>query len=148
MKENQELVQDLNKKSYFHLIDGGVADNLGLRAVEESVDLVGNIWTTLQITGREKVRKVVFIVVNAETKMESMWNTSEFIPPLAAMISNYSTIGPVQRRVHGCAAGVLRQVDSPDTDGPMSPRAGLERAGILRRHRILPCGRTLRKSQG
>jgi len=96
MKENQELVQDLNKKSYFHLIDGGVADNLGLRAVEESVDLVGNIWTTLQITGREKVRKVVFIVVNAETKMESMWNTSEFIPPLAAMISNYSTIAIVR----------------------------------------------------
>jgi hypothetical protein len=42
--------------------------------------------------GREKVRKVVFIVVNAETKIESSWNRTAIIPPLAAMISSYSSI--------------------------------------------------------
>ena len=42
--------------------------------------------------GREKVRKVVFIVVNAEAKIESSWNRTAIIPPLAAMISSYSSI--------------------------------------------------------
>jgi NTE family protein len=85
-------VLDPEKKQYFHLIDGGVADNLGLRAIEETIDAVGNAWTSLKLAGREKVRKVVFIVVNAETKIESKWDRTDIIPPLAAMLSNYSSI--------------------------------------------------------
>ena len=95
-QNNLALLMDSEKKPYFHLIDGGVADNLGLRAIEESVDAVGNIWTMMKHTRREKVRKVVFIVVNAETKIESSWDKIEFIPPLSAMISNYSTIAIVR----------------------------------------------------
>jgi NTE family protein len=92
MREYITLVLDSKEKPYFHLIDGGVADNLGLRAVEEAVDSVGNIWTVLQHTGREKVRKLAFIVVNAETKIDSSWDKMEIIPPLSAMLSNYSSI--------------------------------------------------------
>ena len=95
-QNNLALLMDSEKKPYFHLIDGGVADNLGLRAIEESVDAVGNIWTMMKHTRREKVRKVVFIVVNAETKIESSWDKIEFIPPLSAMVSNYSTIAIVR----------------------------------------------------
>jgi len=92
MRENITLLMDSKEKPYFHLIDGGVADNLGLRAVEEAVDSVGNIWTVLQLAGREKVRKLAFIVVNAETKIESSWDKMELVPPLSAMLSNYSSI--------------------------------------------------------
>ena len=92
MRGNTALVLDSKNKEYFHLIDGGVADNLGLRAIEETIDAVGNAWTSLKLMGREKVRKVVFIVVNAETKIESSWNRTAIIPPLAAMISSYSSI--------------------------------------------------------
>ena len=92
MRENITLLMDSKEKPYFHLIDGGVADNLGLRAVEEAVDSVGNIWTVLQLAGREKVRKMAFIVVNAETKIESSWDKMEIVPPLSAMLSNYSSI--------------------------------------------------------
>jgi NTE family protein len=95
-KESLTLVLDAGKKPYFHLIDGGVADNLGLRAIQESIDAVGNIWLMLKLTGREKVRKVVFVVVNAETKTESRWDKFEFVPPFSAMISNYSTIAIVR----------------------------------------------------
>ena len=92
MREYITLMLDSKEKPYFHLIDGGVADNLGLRAVEEAVDSVGNIWTVLQVAGREKVRKMAFIVVNAETKIESSWDKMEIVPPLSAMLSNYSSI--------------------------------------------------------
>jgi NTE family protein len=92
MRENITVLQDSKEKPYFHLIDGGVADNLGLRAVEEAIDSVGNIWTILQLAGREKVRKLAFIVVNAETKIESSWDKMEIVPPLSAMLTNYSSI--------------------------------------------------------
>lgn len=92
MKETIELVLDSKKKPYFHLIDGGASDNLGLRAIEENVDYVGNLWKAMQFSGRVKVHKAVFIVVNAETKIESHWDKAEIIPPLAAMLTNYSSI--------------------------------------------------------
>ena len=96
MREHMELVLDVKKKPYFHLIDGGVADNLGLRSLEETVDALGNFWTALKVTGREKVRKIVLIVVNAESKTESQWDKAEVIPPLSAMLGNYSTIAIVR----------------------------------------------------
>lgn len=95
-KESLYLLLDSEKKPYFHLIDGGVADNLGLRAVQESIDAVGNIWQIMKLTGRGNVRKVVFVVVNAETKTESQWDKFEFVPPFSAMLSNYSTIAIVR----------------------------------------------------
>lgn len=92
MRESMMLLLDSEKKKYFHLIDGGVADNLGLRAIEEAIDVLGNAWTSLKLTGREKVRKVAFIVVNAETKIESKWDRTAIIPPFAAMLSSYASI--------------------------------------------------------
>lgn len=92
MRETVELVLDSKKKPYFHLVDGGVSDNLGLRAIEENVDYVGNLWKALHTSGRVKVRKMVFVVVNAETKIESHWDKIESVPPLAAMLANYSSI--------------------------------------------------------
>jgi NTE family protein len=96
MREHMELVLDVKKKPYFHLIDGGVADNLGLRSLEETVDAMGNFWTAMKVTGREKVRKIVLIVVNAESKTESQWDKAEVVPPLSAILGNYSTIAIVR----------------------------------------------------
>jgi NTE family protein len=90
--ENLMTALDSKEKPYFHLIDGGVADNLGLRAVEESVSVVGNMWTTLKLSGRERVRKVVFVVVNAEKKADDSWDKIEYVPPFRAMLSSYSSI--------------------------------------------------------
>jgi NTE family protein len=92
VREDMKLVLDSEKKSYFHLIDGGVSDNLGLRAIKESVDRVGDIWEVMNYTGRENVHKIIFIVVNAESKTESIWDKLGTIPSLLTIVSNYSTI--------------------------------------------------------
>ncbi|MGD0275221.1 MAG: hypothetical protein ABSB79_04050 [Syntrophales bacterium] len=86
------IVMDTKNKPYFHLIDGGVADNIGLRAIEESIHSVSNIWTTLQIAKSENIHKIVFIMVNAEAKLDSSWDKHELIPIFAVMLKNYSTI--------------------------------------------------------
>ncbi len=92
MRENLTSVLDSKEKPYFHLIDGGVADNLGLRAIEETVSAVGDAWETMKMTGKEKVRKVVFVVVNAEKRVDDQWDKIEWVPPFAAMFSCYSSI--------------------------------------------------------
>lgn len=83
---------DSKKKPYIHLVDGGVADNLGLRAALERVTLMGDAWATLEYAQQKNVHKIVFVLVNAETEIDPKWDRSEKIPPFGAMLSSYSSI--------------------------------------------------------
>ncbi|MBI5846639.1 MAG: patatin-like phospholipase family protein [Nitrospirae bacterium] len=83
---------DPERKPYLHLIDGGVADNLGLRAIVDRIIFRGDFWKTIRNTHHENVHKVIFIVVNAETQPDSKLDRMESPPALAAMLESYSTI--------------------------------------------------------
>jgi NTE family protein len=83
---------DSQKKPYFHLVDGGVADNLGLRAVLERVTLMGDPWTALKYATLENVHKIVFVVVNAETEIDTKWDRFETNPPFGISLASYSSI--------------------------------------------------------
>jgi NTE family protein len=83
---------DSKKKPYIHLVDGGVADNLGLRAMLERVTLMGDSWTTLKYAEMTNVHKIVFVVVNAETEINDKWDRWEKVPPFGAMLESYSSI--------------------------------------------------------
>ena len=83
---------DPEKKPYIHLVDGGVGDNLGLKAVLDRVIVRGSVWGTMKGTPMEKVRKVVFIVVNAETVPDPKWDRTEKIPTFGVMLASYSSI--------------------------------------------------------
>jgi NTE family protein len=83
---------DSKKKPYLHLVDGGVADNLGLRALLERVTLAGSPWTALKVGKMEDVHKIVFVVVNAETAIDDKWDRWEKVPPFGAMLDSYSSI--------------------------------------------------------
>jgi NTE family protein len=83
---------DSKQKPYIHLVDGGVADNLGLRALLERVTLMGDPWTTLKYANMENVHKIVFVVVNAETEIDDKWDRWEKVPPFVAMLDSYSSI--------------------------------------------------------
>jgi NTE family protein len=84
---------DSEKKQYIHLVDGGVADNLGLRAILERVTLLGDPWTTLKVGKMENVHKIVFVVVNAETETDDKWDRFAKIPTFGAMLDSFSSIG-------------------------------------------------------
>jgi NTE family protein len=43
-------------------------------------------------TPMEKVRKVVFIVVNAETKPDPKWDKTERVPTFGVMLASYSSV--------------------------------------------------------
>jgi NTE family protein len=83
---------DPERTQYIHLVDGGVADNLGVRAVLDRVHAYGDFWTMLKRSKQEGVRKVVFLVVNAETEVDDRWSRSAKSPPLGAAIESYSSV--------------------------------------------------------
>jgi NTE family protein len=94
---------DSKKKPYIHLLDGGVADNLGLRAALERVMLLGSPWTTLKYSGMENVHKIAFIVVNAQTEINDKWDRYPQVPPFAAVLDSYSTIAIARYNVETVA---------------------------------------------
>ena len=56
---------DRTDRLYIHLLDGGLADNLGVRGFLEAVITRDSVWQTMQDYHLRKLRKVVLIVVNA-----------------------------------------------------------------------------------
>ena len=83
---------EADKTKYIHLVDGGVADNLGIRAALDRVLAFGSVWETLKYVGLENTHKVVFIVVNAETEVSRSSSLFGKPPAFAAMLSSYSSI--------------------------------------------------------
>jgi len=92
LANNMAPFLDSHEKPYIHLVDGGVADNLGLRAALERVTLMGDPWSTLQYARMENVHKIVFVVVNAETEIDDKWDRWGAVPSLGAMLDSYSSI--------------------------------------------------------
>jgi NTE family protein len=83
---------DQEKKPYLHLIDGGVADNLGLRVLLERVTAAGNAWTSLSKSDKPNAHKIVIVVVNAQTEIDPKWSLISTTPPFMAMVNSYSSI--------------------------------------------------------
>ncbi|UCD35860.1 MAG: patatin-like phospholipase family protein [Nitrospiraceae bacterium] len=83
---------DADKMRNIHLVDGGVADNLGLRAVLDRVLAFGSVWETLKFAGNENVHKIAFIVVNAETEVSRDIAIIDRIPGVGPMLKSYSSI--------------------------------------------------------
>jgi len=105
---------DSERKPYIHLVDGGVADNLGLRALLERVIASGNIMTNLKTADMAQVRKIAFIIVNAETEIDNKWDQSGTIPPFAAMFDSYSSIAITRYNIETVA--LLRESFNRWTD--------------------------------
>ena len=58
---------DASKRKYIHLIDGGLSDNLGLRAVLDRLSLTGASGLANNY-GRNEIRRIAHIVVNAQAR--------------------------------------------------------------------------------
>ncbi len=80
------------RRAYVHLVDGGVADNLGLRAALETIALRGGLRDRLAELGVDAPRHVAVIVVDAEVHPESPFIATAAGPGLAAMITAVSGV--------------------------------------------------------
>lgn len=91
--------KDWSNKPFIHLVDGGISDNLGLRAYLDLFMTYPDVPTALKDRGLEHVKRIAFIIVNAEAKQSTRrWSLLEEDPgltdvgdvALTAMINNYT----------------------------------------------------------
>lgn len=83
---------DPNKKPYVYLADGGISDNLGLRMIIDGVASRGGIRDILGASEFKKLRRIAFIVVDAETQDRPAWSILGQVPGIGAVLGLSSTV--------------------------------------------------------
>jgi NTE family protein len=87
-----ETYSDKSGRDYAHLVDGGITDNLGLRAIYEVMELSGGPQKFLKTAGREPPSHNVVISVNASTEPEPAMDKSNRQPSMAETINSMSNV--------------------------------------------------------
>lgn len=82
VKRLQELRQLDNgvEDPYFHLVDGGISDNLGLRSVLDVLQTLEALQEAGQPTPLDHVRRIIIFIVNSLSTPSTKWNKSEDTP--------------------------------------------------------------------
>ena len=83
-------------RPYIHLVDGGVADNLGVRPVLETLEELAVSMAFRKEVGSAGIRRIVLIVVNARSAPKTDWDRSETPPGIAAQLLQASSV-PIDR---------------------------------------------------
>jgi len=81
---------DSDTRPYIHLVDGGIADNLGLRFSIELVSAAGGAQDLLDRIGVVPPEQFIVVVVNAETDPNPKIDLSSTAPSFAALMGSVS----------------------------------------------------------
>jgi NTE family protein len=94
----QELEEfdDASEDRYFHLIDGAVSDNLGLRGVLDYLEAFEALRLAGQPTPLDHIRRVIIFVVNSTSAPSFEWNERENPPGSLSVLVKASGV-PVDR---------------------------------------------------
>ena len=82
---------DRDKRPWLHLVDGGIADNLGLRAFYTTFSLEGDPRQAFRDFGHPDVRHVLIISVNSFAHAQVKWPFKRVAPGLAETIGAISS---------------------------------------------------------
>jgi NTE family protein len=81
-----------DRRQYVHFVDGGITDNLGLRAIYEIIEVAGGARAFLEHYGRKPPRRFAIISVNASTDSEPSMDLSTKQPSLHETINAVSDV--------------------------------------------------------
>ena len=96
LASNMMALEDHQQRPYLHLFDGGLADNLGLRALLDGVLRHDGIMPALNALDMPDTRRVVVILVNAETALDAESSHKMQTPTFTASL-NAATSVPLSR---------------------------------------------------
>jgi NTE family protein len=82
MREFVELLsyEDRRARPYIHLVDGGIADNIGMRGVLDAMHLIQALRLAGQPTPLDRVKRIAVIVVDSHTDPKTDWDRSPDAP--------------------------------------------------------------------
>ncbi len=72
--------EDGRERPYIHLVDGGVSDNLGVRAILEILEEYEAVRLMGNATPFDRVRRIIVVVVNSLSTPPLTWDQSESPP--------------------------------------------------------------------
>jgi NTE family protein len=105
-----EELDDGVEDPYLHLVDGAVADNLGLRGVLDSLEMFEALKTTGQATPLDHVRRLIIFVVNSVSSPRTDWNMAENPPGALSILTKASGV-PVDRYANE-SVELLKDIDA------------------------------------
>jgi predicted acylesterase/phospholipase RssA len=83
--------QNRTNRPYIHLIDGGVADNIGLRGPYHALATTDSPWSVLRMKNLKQVEKILVIVVNSKTDPDSTIDQKESAPGWQQVLMSVAT---------------------------------------------------------
>jgi predicted acylesterase/phospholipase RssA len=86
--KNQVLYEDKEGHPFVHLMDGGLADNLGVRVISDSF----RRGTIRQLINNDAIKRLVIVIVNAGTAPPEDLDKRESPPGLATVAYKVATI--------------------------------------------------------
>lgn len=129
-----------DERTFIHLLDGGLADNIGLRGPYTALTSNDSGWSLLERINQGRVDRVLVITANAKTKHRTTWDRHRSAPGLLSVLG-FVTTGPMdnysfdsvqlvtdhfdrlresfqnytvcQRRLDACGGGALAGVARP-----------------------------------
>jgi len=112
LRRLQELEQmdDASEDRYFHLVDGAVSDNLGLRGVLDFLEALEALRLAGKPTPLDHVRRVIIFVVNSASSPSFAWNEEENSPAALSILVKAAGV-PVDRYANE-SIELLRDIDA------------------------------------
>ncbi len=89
VQEGLRSYRDFERRKYIHLVDGGIADNLGLRAILDRLETLGEVRFLLN--AENPMKNIVFILVNARVKPESSIGQSAKNPSASVTMGAFTS---------------------------------------------------------
>ena len=83
---------DKETRKYIHFVDGGITDNMGLRAMSDVIEFGGGLKTYLQKKGEAPPETIVLISVNASTSPQTEMDATTKQPSIAKSIGAMSSV--------------------------------------------------------
>ncbi len=87
--EGLKSYRDYENRKYIHLVDGGIADNLGLRAMIDRVEGLGE--RRFPVLEENNVRNILIVLVNAQVKPERLIEKTADKPSVGATMGAYTS---------------------------------------------------------
>ncbi|MCU7933186.1 MAG: patatin-like phospholipase family protein [Candidatus Thiodiazotropha sp. (ex Codakia rugifera)] len=81
-----------DERKYAHFVDGGITDNLGLRAIYDVVELAGGVRKFRKVRQDQPPKHIVLISVNASTNPEPEMDKSNKQPSLEEALNAMSDV--------------------------------------------------------
>jgi NTE family protein len=80
--QNERAFSDSKNRPYLHLVDGGVSDNIAMRGVLESLDMIEALAGTGVDTPLDKAKRIIVFIVNSLSTPTLNWDKSESSPSM------------------------------------------------------------------